>query len=134
LTRYLLVRHGTTAWVDTNLLHGITDIPLNQRGREQAATVAQALSDRDADKLYSSILSRCAETAQIIGTSTNLSPIMMDALVEIDFGWLEGKPIRDHDNGEYSKLVEFFDHHYFNIVRAISGESKSKFNKRVLNG
>jgi len=132
LTDYLLVRHGTTAWVDDHLLHGITDIPLNQRGREQAQSAAQALAERGADRLYSSSLSRCAETAQIIGKSTNLTPILMDTLVEIDFGWLEGKKIRDHDYGEYSKLVEFIDHHLFNIVRALSGESKSKFDKRIL--
>jgi broad specificity phosphatase PhoE len=134
LTHFLLVRHGTTAWVDTHLLHGITDIPLNQRGREQAHSAAQALTDRGADKLYSSSLSRCAETAQIIGKSANLSPFLMDALVEIDFGWLEGKKIRDHDYGNHSKLVEFIDHHFFNVVRALSGESKSKFEKRILKG
>jgi broad specificity phosphatase PhoE len=120
--------------VDTQLLHGITDIPLNQRGREQAQSAAQALADHGADTIYSSSLSRCAETAQIIGKSTNLSPIMMDALVEIDFGWLEGKKIRDHDYGDYCKLVEFIDHHIFNVVRALSGESKSKFENRVLKG
>ena len=134
MTHYLLVRHGTTAWVDTQLLHGITDIPLNQRGREQAQSAAQALADHGANTIYSSSLSRCAETAQIIGKSTNLSPIMMDALVEIDFGWLEGKKIRDHDYGDYCKLVEFIDHHIFNVVRALSGESKSKFENRVLKG
>jgi broad specificity phosphatase PhoE len=134
LTTYLLVRHGTTDWVDTQLLHGITDIPLNERGREQASSAAGALKNSGALKMYSSSLSRCAETAQIIGKSAGLEPILTDSLVEINFGWLEGKKIRDHDFSEYSKLVELIDHHYFTLVRALSGESKSRFERRVLRG
>lgn len=132
MTQYLLVRHGTTDWVDTQLLHGITDIPLNERGRKQAQAAAKALASSGAKKIYSSPLSRCAETAHIISKTTDLEPIMKDGLVEIDFGWLEGKKIRDHDNGEYRKLVEFIDHHFFNFVRAISGESHGKFSRRVV--
>ncbi len=134
MTTYLLVRHGTTEWVDTNLLHGITDVPLNQRGQDQAAAAAQALADANTERIYTSTLSRCAETAQIIGKSTNLHPILMDSLVEIDFGWMEGKKIRDHDYGDHSKWVEFIDHHIFNLIRFFSGETKLKFNKRVLGG
>lgn len=118
--------------MDTQLLHGITDIPLNQRGRDQAKAAAKALSSCKAEKIYSSTLSRCAETAQIIGKSTHLEPVLEKCLVEIDFGWLEGKKIRDHDNGEYGKIIEFFDHHLFNIVRTISGESNTKFKTRVI--
>lgn len=134
MTTYLLVRHGTTAWVDTQLLHGITDIPLNERGREQASSAAAALKDSGATKMYSSSLSRCAETAHIIGKAAGIEPILTDSLVEINFGWLEGKKIRDHDFSEYSKLVELFDHHFFTLVRALSGESKSRFERRVLRG
>ena len=134
MTQYFIVRHGTTAWVDTQLLHGITDVPLNERGRKQADAAAEALANSGADKMYASPLSRCAETAQIIGKSTHLDPIMLDALKEIDFGWLEGRKIRDHDYGEHGKLIEFFDHHYFNFVRTISGESHRRFTKRVVDG
>lgn len=132
MTTYLLVRHGTTAWVDTQFLHGITDIPLNEKGRTQAADAAKALKSCGAKMMYASSLSRCGETAQIIAKSIGIEPILKDELVEIDFGWLEGRRIRDHDYGEYSKLLEFFDHHVFNIVRTLSGEPKKKFRKRIL--
>lgn len=134
MTTFLFVRHGTTAWVDTQLLHGITDIPLNERGREQASCAASALKDSGAVKMYSSSLSRCVETAQIIGKAAGIEPILTNSLVEINFGWLEGKKIRDHDYGEHSKLVELFDHHFFTLVRALSGESKQRFERRVLRG
>lgn len=134
MTTFLLVRHGTTDWVDTQLLHGITDVPLNQKGRAQATAVAKALNIYKANKLYTSSLSRCAETAQIIGKTTNLKPVPMKSLVEIDFGWLEGKKIRDHDRQDYGKMIEFLDHHLFNLVRAISGEPQSRFSARVIAG
>lgn len=130
---YYLIRHGTTAWVDQQLLHGITDIPLNDRGRHQAQLAAQVLKDVPAKKLYTSSLSRCVETAQIIGKSLHLTPIPMEPLVEADFGWMEGKKIRDHDNGQYSKWVERYDHFIMHLIRMISGESDHAFRKRVVN-
>lgn len=134
MTNYILVRHGTTEWVDTQRLHGITDIPLNQKGRDQASAAAKALADYGADRVVASPLSRAAETAQIIGRATSIKPELMDALAEINFGWLEGTKIRDHDRGKHSRWVEFLDHQYFTLIRALSGDSKSQFAKRVLAG
>ena len=134
MTKFLFVRHGTTTWVDTQLLHGITDVPLNEKGRQQAKATAKALADIKANKIYSSPLSRSAETAQIIGKTTGLTPILKKSLVEINFGWLEGKKIRDHDRQDYGKIIEFFDHHLFNVVRTVSGEPQSRFRARVTAG
>jgi len=132
LARFLLIRHGTTDWVDAQILHGITDVQLNALGRAQAEDTAQALAGTAVNNIYASSLSRCMETAKVIGNAAGVDPLPMDALIEIDFGWLEGKKIRDHDRGEYSKLIEFFDHQVFNLVRVLSGEPKKKFSKRVL--
>jgi broad specificity phosphatase PhoE len=134
LATILLVRHGTTDWVEGQILHGITDIPLNKKGKMQAEETARALRGCGAKKLYTSSLSRCVQTAQEIGNQIGVKPISMDSLVELDFGWLEGKHLRDHDKGEYGKLLEVVDHHTSNIIRMVSGESKKKFNQRVLNG
>ena len=134
MSTFLLVRHGTTDWVESQILHGITDIPLNTKGKMQAEETARALTGCGAKKLYTSSLSRCVQTAQAIGNEIGSKPISMDNLVELDFGWLEGKHLRDHDKGEYGKLLEVVDHHTFNFIRMISGESKKKLNQRVLNG
>ncbi len=100
----------------------------------QAEETARALRGCGAKKLYTSSLSRCEQTAQAIGNEIGSKPISMDNLVEINFGWLEGKHLRDHDKGEYGKFLEIIDHHTFNIIRMVSGESKKKLNQRVLNG
>ena len=130
----LLVRHGTTDWVDQQILHGITDIPLNERGKAQAEETALALKDSGAQNIYTSSLTRCVQTAQTIGKPIGYQPIIMDSLVELNFGWLEGKYFRDHDKGEFGKLVEFYDQLVFNLIRSLSGESKKNLDRRVLIG
>ncbi len=134
MANFLLVRHGTTDWVEGQILHGITDIPLNKKGEMQAEETARALRGCGAKRLYTSSLSRCVQTAQAIGNQIGSKPISMDNLVELNFGWLEGKHLRDHDKGEYGKLLEIIDHYFFNLIRVISGESKKNLNQRVFNG
>ena len=134
MTTLLLVRHGTTEWVETELLHGITDIPLNDKGRRQAADAAKVLKNANASLLYSSPLSRCLGTAEEISKTTGLEPILVKELAEIDFGWLEGTRIRAHDVKDYGKLQERFDHWKFNLIRGISGESRRSLVRRVRAG
>ena len=130
----LLVRHGTTDWVDQQILHGITDVPLNKMGLSQAEQTAKALRTSGAHKLFSSSLSRCVQTAQAIGNQLNSEPVLMDDLVELDFGWLEGRKFRDHDKREFGKLIELFDHYVFTVISFLSGEPKKKFMARILTG
>ena len=128
----LLVRHGTTDWVDNNILHGITDIPLNENGLRQANEAAEALKHVPASHLYSSSLKRCMQTAQAISANVHLDPIPLDGLIEMDFGWLEGKPLMDHRKLEKSSLARFIDRFRFIFVRTISGESIRHLRRRVL--
>lgn len=90
VTRIIAVRHGETAWnVDTRL-QGQLDVPLNERGREQARRVGLALRDECPDVLYSSDLSRARETAQAVAAATGL-PLHTDpGLRERHFGIWQG--------------------------------------------
>jgi broad specificity phosphatase PhoE len=131
LTTYYLVRHGTTAWVDQNLLHGITDIPLNDNGLRQAQCTAEAMKDIQAVNLFSSPLSRAMQTAEMIGKAVQLEPSASQDLIEINFGWMEGKVINDDLNAHKPKYVYLFEHHRMNLIRFFSGDSKRNFHKRV---
>jgi broad specificity phosphatase PhoE/CTP:molybdopterin cytidylyltransferase MocA len=66
--RLFLIRHGETRQHREKIFLGQTDVPLSDRGREQAAEAAAELIDLDlsADRIYASDLSRAAETAEII--------------------------------------------------------------------
>ncbi|MCD6552281.1 histidine phosphatase family protein [Thermotoga sp.] len=62
--RLYLIRHGETLWNEKGLWQGITDVPLNEKGKEQARRVAERLKRVDA--VYSSPLLRSFETAKEI--------------------------------------------------------------------
>lgn len=64
--RILLIRHGETTWNATGRSQGQTDIPLSERGQEQAEALAMRLSQEDLAEIVSSDLSRASATADTI--------------------------------------------------------------------
>lgn len=95
-TLLCLVRHGETEWNATGRLQGRTDVPLSERGREQARLVAQELLRRAIEcrvfwaAVYSSPLARALETARRIAEAVGLDAQVREALVERNFGVMEG--------------------------------------------
>ena len=90
-TELYLVRHGETDWNQQRRIQGLTDIPLNDIGREQARATGRLLSRRSWDGVYSSPLGRALETATIIADELGLpAPQTIDALVERNYGEAEG--------------------------------------------
>ena len=91
MTVLYLVRHGETDWNRARKIQGSTDIPLNDTGRDQAATSGRLLARRQWDGIYASPLSRAFETAEIIARETGLSsPVAIPTLVERNYGTAEG--------------------------------------------
>ncbi|OYT85561.1 MAG: histidine phosphatase family protein [Burkholderiales bacterium PBB6] len=90
VTRIIALRHGETAWNVETRLQGQLDIPLNERGLEQARRAALALVDDAPEVLISSDLSRAYATAQAVAAVTGL-PLITDAgLRERHFGIWQG--------------------------------------------
>ena len=82
----LFIRHGQTTWnVEQKLPGQLPGVALNEKGREQAALLADALSAIPISAIISSPLERAYETAQIIGQGRDLSiqaePDLMDTNV-----------------------------------------------------
>lgn len=84
--RLILVRHGETAWNAERRYQGYHPIPLNERGRQQAARAGVRLKQRAAVALYASDITRAWETATIIGQATGLVPQALLDLREINDG------------------------------------------------
>ena len=88
----LLARHGET---DDNIepirIQGRRDTPLNDRGREQAAELAERVAGEGIASLYCSHLSRARETAEIVGGRLGLDPRVDPRFAEGDRGRLEGR-------------------------------------------
>ncbi|MGB9632425.1 MAG: histidine phosphatase family protein, partial [Chloroflexaceae bacterium] len=88
--RLILVRHGETPWNVTLQYQGHANVPLNERGREQARRAATRLRGLEVRALYASDIARAWETAEIIGAAIGQTPVPMPALREIDVGQWEG--------------------------------------------
>jgi broad specificity phosphatase PhoE len=128
LTTFYLVRHGTTDWVEKQLLHGITDIPLNEAGLKQAAKTAEAMKGIHAKYLFCSPLTRTIQTAELIGRAVGLTPQPRQGLIEINFGWKEGKKTRDETNGDCPIILEKLEHYWMCLIRQIA-VSRSRVSK-----
>ncbi|MGQ9926533.1 MAG: histidine phosphatase family protein [Chloroflexaceae bacterium] len=88
--RLILVRHGETPWNVTLQYQGHANVPLNERGREQARRAAARLRGLKVRALYASDIVRAWETAEIIGAAIGQTPTPMPELREIDVGQWEG--------------------------------------------
>ena len=98
MTRFFLVRHGETEWNKVRRIQGVSDIPLNDTGREQAHAVAEILSAHSFDAIVSSPLSRARDTARIIAERLGMSdPAIVEGLIERNYGDAEGSHGQDLD-------------------------------------
>ena len=91
------VRHGATDWNDyinengekDPKCQGRADIPLNNRGINQAMELAQQIKDIEFDRVICSPLTRARQTCEIIYSGDK--PIEIDQrIIEMDFGQYEG--------------------------------------------
>ena len=88
--RVYLVRHGETDSSARHAYSGRAEIPLTETGREQARRAGERLAVAGLDVVYSSPLSRAADTAREIARAAG-APVKIDErLTEVDYGAIEG--------------------------------------------
>ncbi|HSR12304.1 MAG TPA: histidine phosphatase family protein, partial [Thermodesulfobacteriota bacterium] len=90
-TRIFLIRHGETEWNRIGRFQGRSDTLLNEKGREQARSLALRLKDETITAIYTSPLARAVEMARTIGAFHPSVPIIEEAaLLEMALGEFEG--------------------------------------------
>jgi probable phosphoglycerate mutase len=97
VTLVLLVRHGLTAGTGTVLTGRMPGIPLDDRGRGQAAALAARLAPVPLDAIITSPLERCRQTADAIAAARNGHPLAVqedERLAEVRYGDWTGKPLK----------------------------------------
>ncbi len=85
----VLIRHGETAGNLRPTALGITDLPLTERGRRQASTLARVFKLGQPEVIYSSPLMRAKETAEQIAKLHNMQVESLYDLMERNFGFWE---------------------------------------------
>jgi phosphoserine phosphatase len=93
--RLYIVRHGETQWNKDEVFRGRKDVPLNERGQQQAEVVGRYFQGKAVDRIVSSPLMRAVQTAQSISHTTGVPIEAWSEFTDIDFGIWEGLSLRE---------------------------------------
>jgi len=67
-----VTRHGQTGWNALDKVLGRTDIPLDEKGMEQARELARSLKDTEIDEIRCSPLMRTRQTGESVSEATGI--------------------------------------------------------------
>jgi len=84
-----LARHGETAWSLTGQHTGLTDLPLTERGEQNARALGERLAGLSFAKVFTSPLQRAARTCELTGFGA-VAEVERD-LLEWNYGQYEGR-------------------------------------------
>ena len=129
----ILLRHGQSQWNLENRFTGWVDVPLSERGIAEARAAGTKLRGRRIDRVYTSVLQRAIDTAELALEEARLRdiPTIRDAaLNERMYGDLQGKD-KDEARREFGEdQVKVWRRSY--DVRPPGGESLADTAARVL--
>ena len=89
----VLLRHGETEWSRTGQHTGSTDVPLTDRGRQEAEALGEALRARGFELVLTSPLQRALDTCRLAGYGDEAQ--RREDLREWDYGDYEGRKTVD---------------------------------------
>jgi probable phosphomutase (TIGR03848 family) len=103
----LLLRHGLTAMTGPVLAGHTPGVHLDERGRAQAAAVAERLRPVPLAALASSPLERCAETAAAVAAGRDGLTVQPEPrLIEVRYGDWTGRPLKELAKQALWKVVQ----------------------------
>jgi len=104
----LLVRHGLTAATGKTLAGWTPGIHLDERGRAQAAALAQRLASLRVDAIVSSPLERCVETAQAVADTVGVPVTVDERFGECRYGEWTGRPLTELAKDDLWPVVQAY--------------------------
>jgi broad specificity phosphatase PhoE len=134
------IRHGETDWNALGRLQGTQDVPINERGRRQAAQAAGILSElllRDGRDKFSipfvaSPLWRARKTMELVRETLHLPPntyAIDERLREIGYGKWEGSTLAEAEVRDPALFARRLSDKW--TVAAPGGESYARVQVRV---
>lgn len=127
MLRVTVVRHGSTAWNEAGRFQGWADVPLSERGRQEASLLAARLEGERFDRVIASDLLRARETAEIALPGV---PVETDArLREYDFGAWDGLTWEECEARDGDRVRRWVDDPA--AAAPPGGETMAAFEERV---
>ena len=103
----IMLRHGRSTSNTAGTLAGRSPgVDLDDKGREQAALVAERLGGLPIEEIVRSPLQRCEQSVRPLAERRGLTPVVDDMLVEVDYGSWTGRAIKDLVSEPLWKVVQ----------------------------
>lgn len=127
----IFLRHGQAKNNIERILTGRTpNIPLTEKGIEQAEKTAKFLEQMNISAIYSSPIERAKHTAEIVAKHNSFDVTIDDRLIELDMGKFTGVPYDDIFTSHGNVFMKFYNGE---LEIAHNGvETFSEVKKRVL--
>jgi probable phosphoglycerate mutase len=87
------IRHGETFYNQSNRFQGMLDVPLSDRGRQQAATLAEVFRPGTVEAVVASDLERARATAEPLAHRLGVPLVLRPGLRERHLGRRQGQPV-----------------------------------------
>ena len=130
MTEIIIARHGQTEWNVGEVFRGRIDIELDETGGKQAELLAEYLSGRKIDAIYSSPLRRASKTAEAIASYHQLEVEIAPGLIDFDYGEWQGLPHQEVKDRYQELYAEWITNPH--QAKMPDGESLEDVRKRVL--
>lgn len=106
----IFLRHGQAKNNIERILTGRTpNIPLTEKGIEQAKKTAKFLEQMNITAIYSSPIERAKHTAEIVAQHNSLDVTIDDRLIELDMGKFTGVPYDDIFTSHGNVFMKFYN-------------------------
>lgn len=131
-TTLIFVRHGESSANGKGVFAGHLDLPLSERGRQQAEETARYIKENyPVDAIYSSDLQRAFETAIPVGRQFHLEIARMPQLREIFAGDWQGRSF-DELQTSYADTYGVWLRD-IGLAHPLNGESVEELSDRIWN-
>lgn len=128
MTRFLLIRHGMTDLVDRAVAGWTLGVHLNDKGRAQAARLAERLAGAPIKAIYSSPLERSRETAEPISRELGLEIQLAEEIGEVVLGEWNGRELSELNNDPLWRQFNALR----SLTRAPGGEMQLETQARMI--
>lgn len=130
MTTLLLVRHGQSIANEAGIFAGFTDMPLTEKGLQQAACTAKFIAENyRVDAVYASDLQRAWQTGLAAARTLGLNITPTEKLREIFAGSWEGNTYESLANGHTPEYETWL--HDIGNCQCPGGESVAELSRRV---